>query len=212
MVEPAAAFLWMLIAGIAGLATMGLVRQREELDETLTRMAHTDSLTGLPNRRNWDDQLERELSRADRSGAPLCAALLDLDRFKEFNDRHGHRAGDDHLVEVARAWRGRLRTADLIARYGGEEFALILTATALPQAIEVIDLLRGSVPRGQTVSGGVAQWNGSETGAELLERADRALYEAKRAGRDRTVAADSPPGLSAVGRGDRASRGPRDPA
>ena len=189
-----AAMLWMVIAGIVGLAISELVRQRERLESRLGLIANTDALTGLPNRRAWDQELERELARARRSAAPLCAALVDLDHFKQFNDQHGHQAGDSHLMEVAVAWRDRLRTTDLIARYGGEEFALLLPATALPQAREVIDALRESVPRDQTTSGGVAEWDGSETGAELLARADRALYTAKRSGRDRTVALEAPAG------------------
>lgn len=189
-----AATLWMVTAGIVGLAISELVRQRERLESRLGLIANTDALTGLPNRRAWDQELERELARARRWSAPLCAALVDLDRFKLFNDQHGHQAGDAHLMEVAVAWRERLRATDLIARYGGEEFALLLPATTLAEALEVIDALRESVPRDQTTSGGVAEWDGSETGAELLARADRALYEAKRRGRDRTVALETSTG------------------
>ena len=186
----AAAGLWTTIAGIVGIAITELVRQREGLESRLEHLARTDALTGLPNRRAWNDEIERELARADRSGAPLCAGLLDLDRFKEFNDRDGHQAGDEHLRAVALSWRQRLRDSDLIARYGGEEFAVILTATSLHEALDVVEVLREAVPRGETVSGGVAQWDGSETGEALLARADHALYEAKRGGRDMTVAAE----------------------
>ena len=119
--------------------------------------------------------------------------MLDLDHFKDFNDDHGHQAGDDHLRAVAVSWQGRLRATDLVARYGGEEFALILSGTTLAQAVEVIETLRAAVPSEQTVSGGVAEWDGSESGAELLARADRALYEAKRSGRNRTVSLAAKP-------------------
>jgi diguanylate cyclase (GGDEF)-like protein len=186
--EPSAALLWMTISGITGLTLSEIVRQREELARRLERIARTDALTGLPNRRAWDEALERELARADRSGEPLCAALLDLDHFKDFNDMHGHQAGDEHLRAATLGWRGRLRPTDLIARYGGEEFAVILSATRIAGAREVVERLRGSVPRGETVSSGIAEWDRSESGVELIARADRALYEAKRAGRDRTVA------------------------
>ena len=186
--ELGAAFLWMVIAGITGLTISELVRQRETLQARLGRMAHTDKLTGLPNRRAWDDEFERELARADRGGAPLCAVLMDLDHFKAFNDDHGHQAGDEHLRTAGQLWRERLRGTDLIARYGGEEFAIVLTATTLQRAKEVVDGLREAVPGGETVSAGIAQWDGSESGAELIARADRALYEAKRTGRDRSVA------------------------
>jgi diguanylate cyclase (GGDEF)-like protein len=150
-------------------------------------MARTDSLTGLPNRRAWDEALDRELARAGRGESPVCVALLDLDRFKEFNDLHGHPAGDTHLKEAASKWRARLRNADLIARHGGEEFAVLLTETGQQQAREVVENLRSCVPREETVSAGLAEWDGAESGAELFARADRALYEAKRRGRDRTV-------------------------
>jgi diguanylate cyclase (GGDEF)-like protein len=186
--EPGAALLWMTIAGIAGFTVSELVRQREVLAVSLEMIARTDSLTGLPNRRAWDEALERELARADRTGTPLCAALLDLDHFKEFNDLNGHQAGDEHLTETAQTWRKRLRSADLIARYGGEEFAVLLTATTMPRAREVVESLRDSVPERETVSAGIAEWDRSESGAQLIARADQALYEAKRTGRDRAVA------------------------
>jgi diguanylate cyclase (GGDEF)-like protein len=187
--ELLAALLWMAIAGVTGFTVSELVHQREALEQRLERVARTDVLTGLPNRRAWDEELKRELSRADRTGAPLCAALLDLDHFKEFNDHHGHQAGDEHLRAVALEWRGRLRAADLIARYGGEEFAVILTDTRIDRARDVVERLRASVPRGETVSSGIAEWDRSESGSDLVARADRALYEAKRTGRDRAVAA-----------------------
>lgn len=187
--ELIAALLWMVIAGIAGFTLSELVRQRELLAARLERAARTDALTGLPNRRAWDEELEREILHAARTETPLCVALLDLDFFKQFNDLNGHPAGDSHLKEVAAVWRERLRSADLIARYGGEEFAVLLTATDASQADQVIESLRGSVPLEETVSAGVAQWDGAESGLELFARADAALYEAKRSGRDRTVIA-----------------------
>jgi diguanylate cyclase (GGDEF)-like protein len=186
--EPLAAAFWMGVAGIAGFSINELVRQRERLQAQLGAMARTDALTGLPNRRAWDEALDRELALANRSGAPVCVALLDLDHFKEYNDLNGHPAGDTHLKDAALLWRARLRSADLIARYGGEEFAVLLTATDAHQAQQVIESLRACVPRRETVSAGLAEWDGVESGAELLVRADRALYEAKRKGRNRTIA------------------------
>ncbi|HEY7267884.1 MAG TPA: GGDEF domain-containing protein [Solirubrobacterales bacterium] len=187
--EAIAALLWMFIAGITGFTLSEFVRQRELLATRLERAARTDALTGLPNRRAWDEELEREILHAARTETPLCMALLDLDFFKQFNDLNGHPAGDSHLKEVAALWRERLRSADLVARYGGEEFAVLLTATDALQAREVIETLRDCVPLDQTVSAGIAQWDGAESGLELFARADAALYEAKRSGRDRTVAA-----------------------
>jgi len=187
--ELVAALLWMVIAGITGFTLSELVRQRELLAARLERTARTDALTGLPNRRAWDEELEREILHAARTETPLCVALLDLDHFKQFNDMNGHPAGDSHLKDVAVVWRERLRSADLIARYGGEEFTVLLTATDLFQAEQVIEALRDSVPLEETVSAGVAEWDHSESGPELFARADAALYQAKRAGRDRTILA-----------------------
>jgi diguanylate cyclase (GGDEF)-like protein len=189
---PIAAVLWMAVAGISGFSISELVRQREDLAVSLDRMARTDALTGLPNRRAWDEALDRELALADRTGVPVCAALLDLDHFKEFNDLNGHPAGDTHLRDVASLWRARLRSADLIARYGGEEFAVLLTATDSHQAQEVLETLRACVPSDETVSAGIAEWDGVESATELLVRADHALYEAKRNGRNRTIANHAP--------------------
>jgi diguanylate cyclase (GGDEF)-like protein len=155
------------------------------------RAARTDPLTGVPNRRVWDRALPRELARAARAAAPLSVALLDLDRFKRFNDTHGHQAGDRLLVDAARAWRQSLRTTDLLARYGGEEFALLLPGAGADAATEAIQRLRTRTPGGQTCSAGVARWDGRESGEQLLARADRALYAAKAAGRDR-VGVDDP--------------------
>jgi diguanylate cyclase (GGDEF)-like protein len=190
--EPLAAAFWMGVAGIAGFSINELVRQRERLQTQLGLMARTDALTGLPNRRAWDETLDRELALANRSGIPICAALLDLDHFKEFNDLNGHPAGDTHLKEAASMWRARLRSTDLIARYGGEEFAVLLTATDAHQAQDVIETLRACVPSEETVSAGIAEWDGVESSVELLVRADRALYEAKRNGRNRTIAIHAP--------------------
>jgi diguanylate cyclase (GGDEF)-like protein len=190
--EPMAAAFWMGVAGITGFSVNELVRQRERLQLQLGMMARTDALTGLPNRRAWDEALDRELAMANRTSAPVCVALLDLDRFKEFNDLNGHSAGDTHLKEAAAVWRDRLRSADLIARYGGEEFAVLLTATDALQAQEIIETLRACVPSQETVSAGIAEWDGVESGAELLIRADRALYAAKRNGRNRTIAIHAP--------------------
>jgi diguanylate cyclase (GGDEF)-like protein len=187
--EPIAALFWMGVAAIMGFSVNELVLERERLLARLGRMARTDALTGLPNRRAWDEALDRELARAGRGRSPVCAALLDLDHFKQFNDLNGHPAGDGHLKEAASLWRSRLRSADLIARYGGEEFAVLLTETDLEQARQVVETLRACVPREETVSAGIAQWDGAESGTELFARADRALYEAKRLGRDRTVEA-----------------------
>lgn len=166
-----------------------LVRQVRRQAAELERLAATDGLTGLANRRAWDVELARALARARRHGEGFCVAVLDLDRFKWFNDEFGHLAGDDLLRGVALAWRPFLRPHDLLARYGGEEFALLLPGAAEPEAAAILARLRAATPRGQSFSAGVSAWNRGESADELMARADLALYEAKRAGRARTVTA-----------------------
>jgi len=151
--------------------------------------ARVDVLTGLSNRRAWDEDLEREMARARRSRQPFCVALIDLDYFKGYNDVYGHQAGDHLLTRAARAWQLAVRSSDLVARYGGEEFAVLLPDCTIQEAEVVMDRLRVATPEGQTVSIGVSQWDGSEMLSTLVGRADQALYEAKRSGRDRVVLA-----------------------
>ena len=163
--------------------------ERVALLARLELVARTDELTGLPNRRAWQEALPRELTRAQRESRPLCVAMLDLDHFKDFNDLRGHQAGDRLLKQMAGAWLGELRSGDTLSRYGGEEFALLLPGCEIDQAHVVVERLRAVVPLGQTCSAGIACWEESETAADLLERADAALYEAKRSGRDRSIRA-----------------------
>jgi diguanylate cyclase (GGDEF)-like protein len=164
-----------------------VARERAELMATLAEVAHTDDLTGLPNRRAWDEALTRELARAKREGTPLTIGIVDLDRFKDYNDDHGHQAGDRLLRQFAAAWGQELRATDVIARYGGEEFALALPGADLGDATAIVERLRASTTAEQTVSAGLAVWDGEESGEQLFGRADRALYAAKESGRDRIV-------------------------
>jgi diguanylate cyclase (GGDEF)-like protein len=170
-------------------AEAAITVHRTDLLARLESTARTDPLTGLPNRRVWDEDLERELARARRHGGALCLAMLDLDRFKAFNDRYGHQAGDQLLAAAAMAWRHALRATDTIARYGGEEFAVLLPHSDEEGALVVIERLLEVVPLGQTASAGISSWDGTETAAELLARADVALYAAKNAGRARALLA-----------------------
>ncbi len=165
-----------------------LEAQQADLLEAAKQSARIDALTTLPNRRGWDEALHRELARSRREKASFCVALLDLDHFKEFNDTQGHQAGDRLLRRAASAWKLALRQSDLVARYGGEEFAVLLPICRLDEAMLVIERLRVSTPDGQTVSAGVAEWNGVEDEEALIDRADLALYNAKRDGRDRATA------------------------
>jgi diguanylate cyclase (GGDEF)-like protein len=163
--------------------------QRVQLLAELETTARTDELTGLPNRRAWREQLPRELTQATTSDAPLSVAMLDLDHFKRFNDTRGHQTGDRLLKEVAVIWTNELRPVDILARYGGEEFALALPACPLDEALVAVERLRTVMPRGQSCSAGIACWDGSETTADLLGRADHALYRAKRGGRNQSAVA-----------------------
>lgn len=173
-----------LVADHAGLA----MRQANLVDE-LAAMTFTDALTGLPNRRHWDHHLQRLVSLPGRAHLPLTVAMIDLDHFKDYNDRHGHPAGDRLLRSFADGARRALRATDVLARWGGEEFSVALPSCPQPLADDVFRRIVAAVPDGQTCSIGCATWDGRETAAELLRRADQALYEAKRAGRNRVVAA-----------------------
>jgi diguanylate cyclase len=157
----------------------------------LSEQARTDSLTGLPNRRTLDHELDRAVRIAGDTGIPLTIAMLDLDHFKDYNDEHGHQTGDALLAACARAWGAALPDPAFLARYGGEEFALLLPGLAGEAARVALERLRTAMPAGQTVSVGYAQWVPGESGSDGIRRADLALYDAKASGRDRVVAAVS---------------------
>jgi len=161
--------------------------------------AHADDLTGLANRRAWDAQLPREIARARRTGAPLSVAMLDLDWLKAINDAKGHQAGSNAIKQAAAAWSAVVRETDLIARFGGDEFAVVMPDCGIEQALIAAERLRSAIGPRLTTSIGVAQWDGSESAPELIDRADAALYEAKWAGRNRVAAASTAaPAVSAV--------------
>jgi diguanylate cyclase (GGDEF)-like protein len=148
--------------------------------------AVTDRLTGVPNRRLWDEMLPRLVAQAKRNHKPLSVAIVDFDHFKAYNDTLGHQAGDHLLHAAAMAWARQLREGDLLARYGGEEFAIALHDCRADQALEVVNRVRSATPEGQTCSAGIATLADDEPLHELIARADAALYEAKR-DRNRTV-------------------------
>jgi len=161
--------------------------EREDLLFEVKMLAASDALTGLPNRRMLDERLPNEMARARRSDEPLCLAVIDIDRFKDYNDAHGHLAGDVILRRCAMAWDSELRGEDTIVRFGGEEFLVILPDCTLEQASDIVERLRAVTPDGQTCSAGLACWDFAESAEDLLERADAALYAAKDNGRDRLV-------------------------
>jgi diguanylate cyclase (GGDEF)-like protein len=174
-------------------AETAMAIERSDLLARLEEVARTDDLTGLLNRRAWEERLPRELARAGRNNNPLCVAMLDLDHFKDYNDERGHQAGDRLLKQSAAAWVTELRASDTLARYGGDEFTVALPGCTITNAKTLVERLREVMPGGQTVSAGVACWNGRESAEELVGRADAALYQAKRNGRDQLVTAGGSP-------------------
>jgi diguanylate cyclase (GGDEF)-like protein len=167
----------------------------------------TDALTGIPNRRAYDQKLTEEYSRAKRTGAPLSMLLIDIDNFKEYNDNFGHPAGDTALQSVARVLMSSLRPYDFLARYGGEEFVIILPSTDLTDAIVVAERVRGLVAGSEfphrkfTISIGIARLDVDAGARALVQAADNGLYRAKAAGRNKAVVGklnDSSPAGSAT--------------
>jgi len=176
-----------------------LVAQNQDLqrvNEVFEQLSITDDLTKLHNNRFFQDHLPREMSRAERTGEPLALILIDIDDFKQLNDRFGHSVGDAVLRRVADVMSREVRDMDLLARYGGEEFALLASQTTLEGAVALAEKLRASISQASfslvaldgpteirvTVSSGVAAYRGDEKA--FFNEADRALYRAKEAGKD----------------------------
>jgi diguanylate cyclase (GGDEF)-like protein len=176
-----------------------LVIRNAALMEEVRRMAATDGLTGIANRRTFEETLGREISRAQRTGQPVTLVLLDVDHFKRLNDERGHQVGDEVLRAVGRALGDDLRPFDTAARYGGEEFAVVLPGCTVDESALVAGRIRrGAVASspisGVTMSAGAATFpDTARDPAELVRAADTALYAAKHAGRDRLVIADPVP-------------------
>ena len=173
-----------------------------EYHEEIYRLTILDGLTGVPNRRHFEEFLDREVVRAVRHGRGLVVAMIDIDHFKQVNDRFGHLAGDLVLRRVAAAAAAGVRRDELFARYGGEEFALVLPETDAAQAAAVCERVRAAVAGLEfvfgsqrcpvTVSVGVAVLAGDGTAADLVRAADAELYRAKSSGRDRVCVAAGP--------------------
>jgi len=167
--------------------------------QSLEHAAVTDGLTGMYNRRYFDDALSEYLSAFGRIDKPIGMVILDLDHFKIVNDTHGHDVGDEVLRQVADCLQIFTRYHDVVARLGGEEFAILSPniterqlfnlSDRICQAVADLKVQTGNVTLKVTVSAGLAIWNGAESGEELYRRADKQLYEAKRQGRNRVCAA-----------------------
>ncbi|GAA2006879.1 GGDEF domain-containing protein [Nakamurella flavida] len=173
-----------------------LVRAVQRQADGHAREARRDALTGLANRRTLDHSLQRAIRIARAENLPLCAAMIDLDHFKAFNDTHGHAGGDELLRRAAAEWtvvvqRRRMhpRHAAVLARYGGEEFALIALGADPLDLRETVLAMLGVTPMGQSFSAGVARWEDDMNGRDLLAAADEALYRAKIAGRRQVLVA-----------------------
>jgi diguanylate cyclase (GGDEF)-like protein len=191
-----AAILFAAVSGLIGTTAQAVVAkvrehhlERDRLLAQLHDMAHTDALTGLPNRRAWELELDRALAHHGRHDEPVSLAVLDIDNFKDINDRRGHAEGDLLLIDTARRWSEVLRTDDVLARIGGDEFALLMPACTERDAAAVLARIRTGTPVPYSCSVGLAAWDGTETGERLLQRADAALYDAKRNGRGRIAKA-----------------------
>jgi len=182
---------------VANILTVNLANAK------LQRAASRDTLTGLRTRSTLEEALQDEYSRGLRHHHTFSVAMLDIDHFKDINDTRGHAVGDAVLRQMGEAMLDDLRTHDVAARYGGDEASVLMPETTLDDAVLVIERLRGRLERelrlpaggGVTVSCGVAEWSGlpDDTGFDVLRRADEALYEAKRAGRNQVVSAAAIP-------------------
>jgi len=192
------ALLGMVLFFVAGLLLGRVQRKNHEMQTLLAASSLSDRLTGLYNYGTFVDYLHNEVTKIDRYGGELTLIMLDLDHFKQFNDKHGHETGNDLLRRVGATLRAAVRDADMAARYGGEEFAVLIRgdethgyelAERLRRAIETIAVeVRGGEDVFATISAGVASYAlraADET--ELIERADDALYESKRRGRNRVT-------------------------
>jgi two-component system cell cycle response regulator len=186
-----------------GLREQGKLRKMTESlsvrSQSLEHAAVTDSMTGMYNRRYFDEALSEYLKAFRSIDKPIGMVILDLDHFKSVNDTHGHDVGDEVLRRVAECLHVFTRYHDVVARLGGEEFAILspniterqlhTLADRIREAISQLTVETGNVALRVTISAGIAIWDGTESGDELYRRADRQLYEAKRQGRNRVCAA-----------------------
>ena len=190
-------------AALMGKQLEQLEKETYDLRRQVARSHHqamSDPLTNLPNRRAYEERAAQELARWKRFGEPLSLVVWDIDNFKQINDSFGHKAGDRALALIARILKESLRETDFIARYGGEEFVVLLPGAAPEDALKVAELMRKAVasagmhshnkPVEITISGGLGSLQAEESIEQLFERADKAMYQAKRQGKNRCLSAD----------------------
>ena len=193
-------------------ATSSEVTELQQTLEAARSEARTDALTGVANRKAFDETLSREISQARESGQPLCLLIGDIDHFKKFNDTFGHRTGDQVLRLVASCLNNGTRQSDMVARYGGEEFGVVLPSTTTEEAEQIANKIREAVQSRElvkrstgeslgrvTMSLGVGSFRPSDESASLIERADACLYEAKRNGRNQVRSELSAPAGAPAG-------------
>ena len=185
-------------AVIGGIVVNLDITERVALEERLQLAVDTDMLTHAYSRRRFYELLREEIGRANRYHRPLALVMFDIDRFKQINDEHGHLIGDQVLASLCKVVHGQIRKSEHLARFGGDEFMLVLPEARLEDAMRIVERLRESLAGhtfgeagSVTCSFGIGEYLPGETGDDLIRRADRALYEAKAAGRDRLAA---PPG------------------
>ena len=181
------ALLLLAISAGVGFAVEAFVGQLRSHTALLYELAVTDALTGTMNRRGWETELSRAIAEGARTGRPVSVALMDLDHFKDFNDRNGHQAGDRLLKEVAAQWTGQLRATDVLARLGGDEFGVILRDCPLQDAYAAVYRMWLGLPYGVSCSAGVSLWDRVEAAERLVARTDAAMYRAKDLGRNRVL-------------------------
>lgn len=173
------------------------INQLETELQQMGEKVHEDHLTGILNRRGLDEAFERETSRSVRHQAPLCFAVLDIDNFKQLNDTHGHKVGDDALVYLVESIKETTRPEDIVSRYGGEEFVILLPNTELEEAMQILSRVRRNLTKKFflhdnnrlliTFSAGVAQFRPGEAQESIFKRADEALYRAKKGGKNQIL-------------------------
>jgi diguanylate cyclase len=180
---------YLTISATVGFTFVFALRMRQQ-QQQLIQLATTDALTGAGNRRALEESLLEAVAQYRRVPVAMSLILLDLDNFKTFNDEYGHEEGDQILIEVTSIIRGRIRRTDKVFRFGGEEFVVMATNTKLNEAAKLAEELRQEIAGTQishkkvTISLGVAEYQGDETGFEWLGRADKAMYQAKASGRN----------------------------